>query len=260
MKNSSEIESDLYVERDRYDLRASEFIRLGEKHTRECLGLKVVHALHQAPFVEYYEMISKNVHPGNRVLELACGQGQHTQPLISTSAFVTALDISEVSLRVLDSIFNSEKKQVETVLANMEDVPLPSESYDRIVICGGLSYGDFTKLFFEIKRLLRPGGRVILLDSLNHNPIYRANRYRHYLRGRRSRSTLKRMPNLKTINSLAEDFDLIYFRTFGTLNFLFPLLKLLIGRRNSLRILSKVDDRMRKSRFAFKFLLMLEKK
>ena len=52
----------------------------------------------------------------------------------------------------------------------------------------------------EIYRVLKPGGFVIIVDSLNNNPIYKFNRYLHYLRDNRSKDTLQRIPDIILIN------------------------------------------------------------
>ena len=46
----------------------------------------------------------------------------------------------------------------ELVCANMEDIPIESNSFDFIVASGSISYGDFEKVTNEIFRLLKPGG------------------------------------------------------------------------------------------------------
>ena len=61
----------------------------------------------------------------------------------------------------------------------------------------------------EIFRLLKYGGNLLILDSLNHNLAYKMNRRLHYYRGRRTKSTLNRVPDKKRIISLSKKFSYI---------------------------------------------------
>jgi ubiquinone/menaquinone biosynthesis C-methylase UbiE len=51
----------------------------------------------------------------------------------------------------------------------------------------------------EIYRVLKVGGYVVVVDSLN-NLIFRFNRHINNLRDLRSQSTFKRMPDINLIN------------------------------------------------------------
>ena len=89
------------------------------------------------------------------VLEIGAGTGNHTGPVISTGAKVTLLDYSNTSLLNCKSKYPTV---AELVCANMEDIPIESNSFDFIVASGSISYGDFEKVTNEIFRLLKPGG------------------------------------------------------------------------------------------------------
>jgi ubiquinone/menaquinone biosynthesis C-methylase UbiE len=67
--------------------------------------------------------------------------------------------------------------------------------------------GDNDKVLDEIYRVLKNKGAFIAIDSLNNNPIYRLNRYLHYLKGERSLSTIARMPDLKLLRKYEQKFQ-----------------------------------------------------
>jgi ubiquinone/menaquinone biosynthesis C-methylase UbiE len=136
-------------------------------------------------------------HKGSFVLEIGAGMGENTKFLLATEAKVCATDISEHSLSVIEKRFNNDK--LTTKVADMEKLPFAGQSFDIIVSAGSLSYGDNDKVLDEIYRVLKNKGAFIAIDSLNNNPIYRLNRYLHYLKGERSLSTIARMPDLKLL-------------------------------------------------------------
>jgi ubiquinone/menaquinone biosynthesis C-methylase UbiE len=217
-------------------------------------GLDGIPVLHHPPYQAYYSAISELIGPQHRVLELAAGSGRHTGVLVDTGATIYALDISQESLNVLRI---RTENRVITVCASLNNIPLDLDSFDFIVGCGGMSYVSNSALLFEIKRMLKPGGSVIFLDTLNHNLIYRANRFLQFLAGKRTWPTLYRMPTISFLNSIGNAFEsttLIMFGNFLWLEYLFSK----IGKNSSSKFLNLLEKHQ-KQRGAFKFLLVCKK-
>jgi len=145
-------------------------------------------------------------------------------------------------------------------VADMEKLPFSDISFDIVVSAGSLSYGDNDIVLHEIYRVLKPDGVFIAIDSLNHNPIYRLNRYIHYLRKRRSLSTLKRMPTLKLLEKYRLKFGKIDVVFFGAISYFSPILNKVFGERISAKISSKIDALVSVKKSAFKFVMVVEKK
>jgi ubiquinone/menaquinone biosynthesis C-methylase UbiE len=164
------------------------------------------------PYEDYYRRVTENVTPAMKVLELGAGTGTHTGILIETGAAVTALDISPFSLNVLQEKFHDG---VHVVCASMDEIPLPNATFDVIVSAGSLSYVDFQRVSHEIRRLLKNDGMLIVIDSLNHNWIYRINRFIRFLLKQRSYSTLMRMPTTQTIQEIRKNFAVSEVKFFG---------------------------------------------
>ena len=220
----SRSDKDKQIEKERYEKKAKlEFETLSNKILdthKSALSI-----LLNQPDQEYYRRIKENINSTLKVLELGAGTGTHTGILLETGAEITALDISPFSLKVLQKKFGED---VKIVCASMEQIPLPSANFDVIVSAGSLSYVDFQKLALEIRRLLKEDGSVIVIDSLNHNPIYRFNRFMRFLLRQRSYSTLRRMPTIKTVNGFRSYFTVTEVKFFGSyLWFLAPLSKIL---------------------------------
>ena len=89
----------------------------------------------------------------------------------------------------------------------MVSFPLADDSFEPIISCGSLSYGEPTDVYKEIICLPKPGGSIIFLDTLNHNWTYSLNSLRHYLRGGQTISTLKWMSRINTIKNYQAKFD-----------------------------------------------------
>lgn len=245
------------VERER--IRYSNFAKnLQETYLKgEILaeGVSGIPIFHHAPIISYYAAIAKLIHPESSVLELGAGTGRHTGVLLDCGAKVTALDISEESLQFLEL---RTVKKLNTICASMESIPLPNSSFDFIVCAGSLSYADFELTWSEITRVLKPGGSLILLDTLNHNPIYRLNRFFQFLMGNRTFLTLVRMPKMSQIRRISPEFSNSRLSTFGEFLWIRILLKPLLGSRFANEFVTSIEARRSTSKYGFKFLLVAE--
>lgn len=112
----------------------------------------------------------------------------------------------------------------------------------------------------HIHRLLKPGGIFIGDDSLNHNPVYRINRFIHFLRGNRSCSTLMRMLTCMLISQYQSTLrGESVVKYFGGFSWLISLLSK-FGTESFWANTSDRWDRMfRIRKSAFKFVLMAKK-
>lgn len=99
---------------------------------------------------------------GVAVLDLGCGTGRHSLWLASAGAVVTALDISKGMLA--QARLKPGADAVQFVLHDLENrFPFENGSFDRVVSGLVLEHvKDLDHFFFEVRRVLRPEGRVVL--------------------------------------------------------------------------------------------------
>ena len=169
---------------------------------------------------------------------------------------MVAIDISHHALEVLRHGIKGKEKGLTTLASDMEALPFRNRSFDVVVCAGSLSYGEPALVDKEIKRVLKPAGVLICVDSLNHNPLYRLNRWIHYLRGSRTKSTLLRMPTIERIQSLSKGFETAHVRYFGAISYLTPGLCLIMGQGRAARLMDAVDRILKVRKSAFKFVLV----
>jgi ubiquinone/menaquinone biosynthesis C-methylase UbiE len=104
----------------------------------------------------------------DRVLDAGCGVGGAAIFLAQTySAKVTGLSLSELQIETARK--NGLKYEVDHLvnfeLGDFTKTPFEDESFDIIWACeSSSSVPDKTKMLKEWKRLLKPGGKIILLD------------------------------------------------------------------------------------------------
>ena len=204
------------------------------------------------PYLCYYDFIQKKIQPEMTVLEIGAGTGNHTGPLISTGAKVTVLDLSN------ESLVNCKSKYptvAESVCANMEDIPIESNSFDFIVASGSISYGDFEKVTNEIFRLLKPGGGIILVDSLNGNLAYRLNRFRHIFQRDRTLASIFRIPTMHKIETISEKFTETEIKFYGSYLWLVHPVKIIFGSKVANHINIYLEMKFPSYKNAFKFVI-----
>lgn len=120
--------------------------------------------------------------PGDRVLDLGSGTGDLAFAVARAGGRVVAADLSLGMLSVLRRRAGAlaAGASVGPVAASVHALPLPDASLDRIV--SGFTVrnvGDLAGAFAELRRVLRPGGRLVVLE-LSHPPhplfarLYRA--------------------------------------------------------------------------------------
>lgn len=245
--------SDTETERDRYERRARDLLRQHGLEKSQACPPALAGTL-AAPYRHYARAISSVLRPGMAVLELGAGTGMHSRILCAPGVDTTLSDISPSALEVLRRRFEVPQVAVTTVVTPMESTPFPDSSFDLVASAGSLSYADPSALDTEIARVLRPGGSFVCVDSLNHNPVYRLNRWVHWrIRGDRTRSTLLRMPTLARMDALGRRFQRWSLRGFGAWSWLWTPLSRLVGEAAAARCNDACDGLPGSRRLAFKF-------
>lgn len=250
--------NDKEVERQRYDDRALMVRKSTNSDLGSCGVKSISHGL-RAPYSFYEYMLQRVLRPEFNVLEIGSGTGEFTESLLRSGAKVVATDISKNSLELLEMRY-SDKNNLTTMICDMEALPFPDGMFDVVTSTGSLSYGDNQLVLSNIQRVVKPGGCFICLDSLNHNPVYRVNRYIHYLRSNRSRSTLKQMPTIDLISKYQNAFGgESTVRYFGGLSWLIMIFSCLGAESYWADISDRFDRLFRVRRSAFKFVLIVRK-
>jgi ArsR family transcriptional regulator len=101
--------------------------------------------------------------------DLGCGTGQIAEALAPFVRKVIAVDRSRAMLKAarqrVGGLANVELRQGE-----LEALPLDDRALDAATICLALVHlGDPPVVLREVARVLRPGGRLLLIDMLEHD-------------------------------------------------------------------------------------------
>jgi len=141
----------------------------------------------QKPLAEPASIVSEwlPLLPTGNALDVACGTGRHTLLLATHCESVTAIDWSGAALDILEDRSRKAKfpvrrvdvatmtestkhsaRGIQIVLADLEDLCLPAESFS-LILC--LEYLQ-RPLFAQISSALRPGG-VLLMETFTRGQL-----------------------------------------------------------------------------------------
>ena len=106
------------------------------------------------------------------VLDMCCGNGGDSIFLAKEcNTEVVGCDLSDVSINNCRALAEREGVADKTRfdLQDAEKMSYPDNSFDVVTEYGALHHVDLTKVYAEIARVLRPGGRAICNETLGHN-------------------------------------------------------------------------------------------
>ncbi len=141
--------------RAEYDQSAADYDRRWARYNRASLGLL-------RPWIERRDL--------GRVVDVGCGTG-NLLPFISASGArmdaYAGVDLSPAMLRVALGKARDVEARTAFVAGDAGRLPLRDASFDTAVSSSVLHYWDDAHAgLAEIRRVLRPGGRLLLVDWL----------------------------------------------------------------------------------------------
>jgi ubiquinone/menaquinone biosynthesis C-methylase UbiE len=119
---------------------------------------------------------------GGDLLDVPCGFGRHSLALASAGYRVVGVDRSEVLLEEARRRAGDEQWP-KLVHADYRELPFADESFDAALnlftSIGYLGDDDDTRVLAEIRRVLRPGARVVI-ETLHRDRLVRQSRERDW--------------------------------------------------------------------------------
>lgn len=106
------------------------------------------------------------IDPQAKILDVACGTGEFERFLLDKNPTqkITGIDISEQMLGVAKEKY-WDYSNVEFHKASVHSLPFDNNAFDVVVSANAFHYFDHPQVALtEIKRVLKPNGKVVILD------------------------------------------------------------------------------------------------
>ncbi|MEK5442052.1 MULTISPECIES: demethylmenaquinone methyltransferase [unclassified Fredinandcohnia] len=111
-----------------------------------------------------------DVQKGSSALDLCCGTADWTIALaeaVGPNGKVVGLDFSKNMLKIgQEKVVNLQLDQVKLVHGNAMELPFEDNSFDYVTIGFGLrNVPDYMTVLKEMQRVVKPGGKVVCLET-----------------------------------------------------------------------------------------------
>ena len=192
-------------------------------------------------------------------LDYACGNGHNALLAAQSGAALSiGFDISDISIK------NCEKK-AETngiknsifLVADCENTGLPDNCIDVCICSGMLHHLDLSFAIPELRRIMKPGGKVLCGEALNYNPAIKL--YRKLTPSMRTEYEKEHILNFSDVRFISRFFDVREMRFWHVVGYLgakIPILRPILNLLDG--ILEKIPV-LRRMAWIFTFVLIKKK-
>jgi ubiquinone/menaquinone biosynthesis C-methylase UbiE len=155
---------------------------------------------------------------GARALDYCCGLGDMSVRLAKHGAYVCGIDISDESVETsrqrMESAGFADRSNIQVMDA--EKLTFPDSTFDVIICSGVLHHLDLQHAYPQLSRVLKPGGKILCIEALGHNPIIQTyRRLTPHLRTSWEVDHILKMKDLKLARSYFDGVDVRYFHLFS---------------------------------------------
>ena len=163
------------------DLISNHFNEVSKRDVNSNLnlfGAKSNHFLLRDPYNYIENLIIDYKKNYSNILDYCCGTGIFSIFPAVYEYQVFGMDISDDSIHSANQ--RAKKHNVEDYCCfktmDAEKLEYDDNFFDLILAYNSLSYLDLNKSYAELYRVIKPEGKIIIMDSLGNNPFFQFNR------------------------------------------------------------------------------------
>jgi len=117
---------------------------------------------------------------GKAVVDIGAGDGAFSSLLARSGALLTVVDNQEEGLKIAQSMFTQKGLQAMFVKGDAGHIPLPDASADVVTCIEIIEHLDDPEAFIrEVKRILKPGGVLVLTTPYRLGEIFMSHFHVH---------------------------------------------------------------------------------
>lgn len=159
-------------------------------------------------------LLKNQLNDDNKFLDYCCGEGETSVSLAKQGINITGIDISDTSIEIAKERATKEKLKQPPVFLVMdgENLSFSDNTFDIIFCSGVLHHLNIANAYSELKRVLKPGGKIICNEPLAYNPIFQL--YRKMTPYLRTEWEMKHILSKRDVESAKKYFNKIEIRFF----------------------------------------------
>tara|TARA_Y100000590_G_scaffold466949_1_gene644033 strand:- start:2835 stop:3608 length:774 start_codon:yes stop_codon:yes gene_type:complete len=195
----------------------------------------------------FFDLIKKIINKKGicKILDLGCGDGSRTRLLsLNPNVYLVGIDISKNGIQKANKnkIGNAQYR-----IMDIEKLNFKINTFDLIIDYGSFSSFEMSTVWPLLKKIIKPRGIIIGIETLGDNPIFNMKRKFNIYRKLR---TAKIKNNIITMNQLylwGKDCNDFTFQTFGFISTIISPLVLLFDNsfiNYCIRIADKFDKKI----------------
>jgi ubiquinone/menaquinone biosynthesis C-methylase UbiE len=120
-------------------------------------------------------MTALDIRPGERVLDFGCGSGYFTIEMAKLAGKAYGIDVNSHIRSIV--IPPALQGRLEYIVGEGQRLPFPDGHFERVLASEVLqTIADPADFLTEIKRVLKPGGRLVVVNGAGHPAIRNAYR------------------------------------------------------------------------------------
>lgn len=124
-------------------------------------------------------------HAGKRVLDVGCGNGYVLSRFARQGADAYGIDLTQRAIELSKARFTLAGLPGTFAVGSVELLPWPDDTFDCVTSMGVLHHTpDTSAAVAEVRRVLKPGGRLIVMFYHRNSAVYRRLQLRSRLAGR----------------------------------------------------------------------------
>ena len=111
---------------------------------------------------------------GKKALDVGCGNGYVLSRYAAAGGEVYGVDITSKAIELTEKRFQLASLRGEFRIAEAEDLPFADQTFDCVTCMGVLHHvPDTERSLAEIRRVLKPGGQLIMMVYHRNSVLYR---------------------------------------------------------------------------------------